>query len=271
MDIREVTCTAYFWKLLTIVALSKDTKYGAPHELISSRNGCRNRATVGVFSWKAGALFIATGAGLYYYFTTEKAKLEERKRQEAADSKVGRPKVGGPFQLVSHEDKPFTHMDLLGKWSLIYFGFTRCPDICPEELDKMGEVVDAIGGLSLKDYGLMLILLPRCLAWSDRSAFFISCDPARDTVPIVKKYIAEFHPRLIGLTGTYEQVKAACKAYRVYFSTPPNASQNDDYLVDHSIFFYLMDPRGQFVDAFGKSQTADMVREKVDKAIREYP
>ncbi|QRW15878.1 hypothetical protein RhiXN_03879 [Rhizoctonia solani] len=215
----------------------------------------RNRATVGVFSWKAGALFIATGAGLYYYFTTEKAKLEERKRQEAADSKVGRPKVGGPFQLVSHEDKPFTHMDLLGKWSLIYFGFTRCPDICPEELDKMGEVVDAI------DASHGPIVQP----------VFISCDPARDTVPIVKKYIAEFHPRLIGLTGTYEQVKAACKAYRVYFSTPPNASQNDDYLVDHSIFFYLMDPRGQFVDAFGKSQTADMVREKVDKAIREYP
>ncbi|GAB1523602.1 Cu-binding protein [Rhizoctonia solani] len=201
----------------------------------------RNRATVGVFSWKAGALFIATGAGLYYYFTTEKAKLEERKRQEAADSKVGRPKVGGPFQLVSHEDKPFTHMDLL--------------DICPEELDKMGEVVDAI------DASHGPIVQP----------IFISCDPARDTVPIVKKYIAEFHPRLIGLTGTYEQVKAACKAYRVYFSTPPNASQNDDYLVDHSIFFYLMDPRGQFVDAFGKSQTADMVREKVDKAIREYP
>lgn len=87
---------------------------------------------------------------------------------------------------------------------------------------------------------------------------------------MVKKYIAEFHPRLIGLTGTYEQVKAACKAYRVYFSTPPNASENDDYLVDHSIFFYLMDPKGQFVDAFGKSQTADVVKEKVVKAIREY-
>jgi protein SCO1/2 len=87
---------------------------------------------------------------------------------------------------------------------------------------------------------------------------------------VVKKYIVEFHPRLIGLTGSYDQVKAACKAYRVYFSTPPNASKDDDYLVDHSIFFYLMDPKGQFVDAFGKSQTADMVVEKVDTAIRTY-
>ncbi|KAG8691575.1 Cu-binding protein [Ceratobasidium sp. 423] len=200
----------------------------------------RNRAAVGVFSWRAAALFVATGAGLYYYFTTEKAKLEERKRQEAADSKVGRPKVGGPFQLVSHENKLFSEADLL--------------DICPEELDKMGEVVDAIDAT----HGPIV------------QPVFISCDPARDSVPVVKKYIAEFHPRLVGLTGTYEQVKAACKAYRVYFSTPPNASENDDYLVDHSIFFYLMDPKGQFVDAFGKSQTADMVREKVDKAIREY-
>ncbi|CAE6487242.1 unnamed protein product [Rhizoctonia solani] len=214
----------------------------------------RNRATVGVFSWRAAALFVATGAGLYYYFTTEKAKLEEHKRQQAADSKVGKPKVGGPFQLVSHENNTFSDADLLGKWCLIYFGFTRCPDICPEELDKMGEVVSAI------DVTHGPIVQP----------VFISCDPARDSVPVVKKYVAEFHPRLIGLTGTYEQVKAACKAYRVYFSTPPNASENDDYLVDHSIFFYLMDPKGQFVDAFGKSQTADMVKEKVDKAIREY-
>ncbi|CUA70343.1 hypothetical protein RSOLAG22IIIB_00700 [Rhizoctonia solani] len=214
----------------------------------------RNRATVGVFSWKAAALFIITGAGLYYYFTTEKAQQEERKRQQAADSKVGRPKVGGPFQLTSHEGEPFSEADLLGKWCLIYFGFTRCPDICPEELDKMGEVVDAIDAT----HGPVV------------QPIFISCDPARDSVPVVKKYVAEFHPRLIGLTGTYEQVKAACKAYRVYFSTPPNASENDDYLVDHSIFFYLMDPKGQFVDAFGKSQTADMVIEKVDKAIREY-
>jgi protein SCO1/2 len=190
--------------------------------------------------------------------------------QAAADGKVGRPNVGGPFQLTSHHNTPFTEADILGKWSLIYFGFTRCPDICPEELDKMGEVVDAIGRSC-------------CLSWYNTThisldavhgpivqPIFISCDPARDSVPVVEKYITEFHPRLIGLTGTYEQVKATCKVYRVYFSTPPDASENDDYLVDHSIFFYLMDPRGQFVDAFGKSQTADMVKEKVDKAIREY-
>ena len=190
--------------------------------------------------------------------------------QEAADAKVGRPKVGGPFQLTSHDNTPFTEADILGKWSLIYFGFTRCPDICPEELDKMGEVVNAIGELYPKYTMRHSRLAPDAVHGPIVQPIFISCDPARDSVPVVKKYIAEFHPRLIGLTGTYAQVKAACKAYRVYFSTPPDASENDDYLVDHSIFFYLMDPRGQFVDAFGKSQTADMVREKVDRAIQEY-
>src|SRR6266516_2830175 len=69
---------------------------------------------------------------------------------------------------------------------------------------------------------------------------FITCDPARDTPAVVKEYLKEFHPDLIGLTGTWEQVKAVCKAYRVYFSTPPNVKPGQDYLVDHSIYFYLM-------------------------------
>lgn len=69
---------------------------------------------------------------------------------------------------------------------------------------------------------------------------FITCDPARDTPAVLKSYLAEFHPAMVGLTGTWEQVKAVCKAYRVYFSTPPNVKPGQDYLVDHSIYFYLM-------------------------------
>jgi len=98
------------------------------------------------------------------------------------------------------------------------------------------------------------------------SPVFISCDPARDTVKEVKKYIADFHPKMIGLTGSYEDVKATCRTYRVYFSTPPNMKPGDDYLVDHSIFFYLMDPAGQFVDAFGKTSTVEDVCSKFEEA-----
>ena len=99
---------------------------------------------------------------------------------------------------------------------------------------------------------------------------FISVDPARDTVPQVARYVREFHPRLVGLTGDYATLKATCKAYRVYFSTPPNAKEDDDYLVDHSIFFYFIDPNGQFVDAFGKASSEADVVERVKKEITRW-
>ena len=147
-----------------------------------------------------------------------------------------------------------THDDLNGTFSLIYFGFTNCPDICPEELDKMGIVVDAVQ----EKYGEVI------------QPIFVSCDPARDTVAATAKYIADFHPKLIGLTGTYEAVKAACKSYRVYFSTPPGADPAGDYLVDHSIFFYLMDPEGRFVDAFGRSVGPEETKAKVMAFIKQW-
>lgn len=199
-------------------------------------------------------LFVATGIGLYYYFKHEKAKLEENKKRKLENQAVGRPRIGGPFSLVSSTGHPFTHEDLLGSFSLIYFGFTNCPDICPEELDKMSTVVDEVA----KTHGPVI------------NPVFITCDPARDRVPLVAEYVADFHPRMIGLTGTYDEIKQACKAYRVYFSTPPGADPTSDYLVDHSIFFYLMDPEGKFVDAFGKSSTKDEVLGKVLDYIQRW-
>ncbi|PWN54287.1 thioredoxin-like protein, partial [Violaceomyces palustris] len=99
---------------------------------------------------------------------------------------------------------------------------------------------------------------------------FISCDPARDTVEQLARYISDFHPRMVGLTGDYDSVKSACKAYRVYFSTPPSADPMGDYLVDHSIFFYLMDPEGKFVEAFGRSVDAQEVGNKVEGFIQKW-
>lgn len=106
----------------------------------------------------------------------------------------------------------------------IYFGFTHCPDICPDELDKMAKMIDIINDKRGN------VLKP----------IFVTCDPNRDSPAVVKSYLSEFHPSIVGLTGTWEQVKAMCKAYRVYFSTPPHVKPGQDYLVDHSIYFYLM-------------------------------
>ena len=99
---------------------------------------------------------------------------------------------------------------------------------------------------------------------------FITCDPARDDPKVLKSYLAEFHPGFVGLTGTYEQIKAVCKAYRVYFSTPKDVKPGHDYLVDHSIYFYLMDPSGEFVDAFGKSSEVKDVVGRVSEEVARW-
>ncbi|KAG9056835.1 Cu-binding protein [Serendipita sp. 407] len=232
--------------------------FSTPSQQPSQEGGfqkAKDKAAVGVFDWKAAGLFIATGIGLYFYFEHHKAQVQEQKRNELKKLKYGKPFVGGPFNLLDAKaNTRFTQDNLLGKWSIIYFGFTNCPDVCPEELDKMTEVVDRIE----KSHGEMV------------QPIFISCDPARDTADQLEKYLSDFHPRMVGLTGTYEEVKATCKAYRVYFSTPPNAKPDDDYLVDHSIFFYLMDPAGNFIEAFGKTSTADAVCLKFDEAFVDW-
>jgi protein SCO1/2 len=99
---------------------------------------------------------------------------------------------------------------------------------------------------------------------------FISVDPARDSNSQVERYLSDFHPRFVGLSGNYERVKSVCKAYRVYFSTPAGADPKGDYLVDHSIFIYLMDPKGEFVEAFGQSTTVDEVVTRVENEIGQW-
>ena len=155
---------------------------------------------------------------------------------------------------------------------MIYFGFTNCPDICPEELDKMSGAVNTLG-----EFGV--VRLPRNSSPTHTTEkrygtsiqpVFISVDPPRDTPARITAYLSEFHPRLVGLTGSYQDTKSVCKAYRVYFSTPPTAKADDDYLVDHSIFFYFMDPNGQFVDAFGKDTSMENVISRVQKEIGEW-
>ncbi|KAK4057872.1 Cu-binding protein [Microbotryomycetes sp. JL221] len=220
----------------------------------SSASAARGRNAIGPFTLRSGAVFLLTGAALYYYFQQEKQKLTQRKKDETANQKVGRPKIGGPFVLTDQDGKPFGDKDMLGKWSLVYFGFTNCPDICPEELDKMSIVVSDIS----KSHETSILPV------------FITCDPARDDVAAVKAYIRDFHPSLVGLTGTYDDIKKTCKQYRVYFSTPPNAKATDDYLVDHSIFFYLMDPNGKFVDAFGRSMGPEEVKTKIARYLDEW-
>lgn len=213
----------------------------------------KSRYRSGPFSWKAGVLFVLTGGGLLYYFEREKERMRVKRIAESQKG-VGAPKVGGPFQLINQDGKTITEQDLRGRYSLVYFGFTHCPDICPEELDKMARMFDVVQ--AERPDGLLPV--------------FVTCDPARDGPKELKEYLAEFHPSFIGLTGTYEQIKAMCKAYRVYFSTPSQVKPGQDYLVDHSIYFYLMDPEGDFVEALGRQHSPDQAARIILDHMKEW-
>ncbi|KAJ5594384.1 uncharacterized protein N7459_000592 [Penicillium hispanicum] len=215
----------------------------------------RQRNSTGPFSWKAALLFVLTGAGMMIYFRVEKARLE-RKRIAEMSKGVGKPKVGGPFALKDLDGKEFTAEDLKGKYSFVYFGFTHCPDICPDELDKMAEIIDKVRE-ETKDDKLFLPV-------------FITCDPARDSPEVLREYLKEFHPGIVGLTGTYEQVKHVCRQYRVYFSTPRDVKPGEDYLVDHSIYFYLMDPDNDFVECVGRQDTPESAAKVILQHIRDW-
>lgn len=204
------------------------------------------------YTWKYALGLIAAGSLTYYYVNNERKLLQTEKEQEA-NRLYGEKFVGGPFRLVDTEGRSFTEKNLDGKFSLLYFGFTHCPDICPEELDKMN---DWIIGLESKGLSVQPI--------------FITCDPIRDTPEVVKEYLKDFNPGMIGLTGTYEAIKDVCKKYKVYFSTPENADPKSDYLVDHSIFFYLIDPEGNFIDALGRIYDEKSGLEKIIQNIKAY-
>lgn len=99
---------------------------------------------------------------------------------------------------------------------------------------------------------------------------FVTCDPARDDPKALKNYLTEFHPAILGLTGTYDQIKDMCKLYRVYFSTPKDVKPGQDYLVDHSIYFYLMDPDGDFVEALGRQHSPDQAAKLITDHMKDW-
>jgi len=177
-------------------------------------------------------------------------KYYKNKKEDAVDREViqsmGTPLLGGDFTLVDQDGKEFSNKDLLGTWVLIYFGFTHCPDVCPDELEKLGHVVDTI---NRTEY------LPNL------QPLFISVDPERDTTEAVKQYLEDFHPTFIGLTGTRQQVDEATRAFRVYYAEGPK--EDGDYLVDHTVIMYLVNDDGEFCEYFGQNKSAGEISNKV--------
>lgn len=147
--------------------------------------------------------------------------------------------IGGPFHLTDDHGRSVTDADYRGRWMLVDFGYTTCPDVCPTELQTIAAALNKLGPAASRVVPL-----------------FITVDPARDTPTVLADYVKLFDPRLIGLTGTSEQIAAAARAYRVYYAkVKPKGTTT--YLMDHSAFMYLMDPQGRFSALFTPTSTAD--------------
>ncbi|GAW78925.1 Cg3 protein [Plasmodium gonderi] len=213
-------------------------------------------------TWRCLALNVALSGPILYFYMSQ---CEKRKGKGHVGittvENIGKPLIGGDFTLFNHNGQVVTNKYFKNKFCLIYFGFTYCPDICPQELEKQTIVIEKIG----KKYGDII------------TPVFISVDPNRDTLAQVKHYCSSFSDKLVGLTGTKEQIKNVAKLFRVYYNEHIANDQNtktddentdsplvnkNNYLIDHSIIHYLLDGDGKFVDFFGKNCT---INEMVDK------
>jgi protein SCO1/2 len=156
--------------------------------------------------------------------------------------------VGGPFKLTAHTGDQVADVDFRGKFMLVAFGFTYCPDVCPAELQVMTAALDAMGRKAERIQPL-----------------FITIDPERDDVARLAEYVAPFHPRLIGLTGTPEEIAAVADAYHVWYEKVDG--QGSDYLMDHTSITYLMGPDGEFVQHFSFGISAETLAKSLRAAV----
>ncbi len=148
------------------------------------------------------------------------------------------PEIGGAFSLVDKDGRPVTDRDLRGRYALLYFGYTFCPDVCPTTLNAVAAAVDLLGTQA-----------------ASLTPVFVTIDPRRDTPKVVGSYVAAFSPRLLGLTGTPEQIAAVTSAYRVYAAPHRTGPGPNDYTMDHTSLLYLMAPDGHFVTPVRADQT----------------
>jgi len=156
--------------------------------------------------------------------------------------------IGGKFALIDDNGKPFTDAELKGKWHLVFFGYTHCPDICPTALNDLSLALNQLGS---KEKEIDIV--------------FISVDPERDTPAVLKSYVESFGGPITGLTGTPEEVAEAAKDYHVYYAKHP--AVGGGYDMDHSATIYIMDPQGRFIATFAPGDTPDTMTGRLRKLL----
>jgi len=155
--------------------------------------------------------------------------------------------IGGEFTLTDHNGEIFNSNMMKGRLSLVYFGFTFCPDICPTSLQKLTDVLSTLDKYKID-------ILP----------IFITVDPARDKPQLIKEYLSHFHPNLIGLTGSDKDIRKVADMYKVYYAISQDSTDaGDKYMLDHSSFVYLMDKNGKYMKHFYMSSTPEEIIEYI--------
>lgn len=170
---------------------------------------------------------------------------------KAAIRSIGEATVGGPFTLTDQNGRRVTDQEWRGKYLLVFFGFTFCPDVCPTALQVTASALDKLG------------------AKADRVVpLFISVDPERDTPEMMARYVASFHPRLVGLTGSADEITAVARAYRVYNRKSKDEKSAAGYTIDHSSIVYLMGPDGKFVTHFTHTTSPDAMAAAIARNLK---
>ncbi len=166
--------------------------------------------------------------------------------------------IGGPFELLDHDGRTVTDKTFRGRYLLVFFGYTFCPDVCPTKLTEVTLALDAFARTSPARAAKVMPL-------------FISVDPARDTVAALRAYRAHFHPSLVALTGSEAQIRAVAKAYKAYFNRvyPDEKSRKtNEYLMDHSAYIYLMGPDGRYLTHFPSGTTPDRLAARLAEYVK---
>ena len=171
-------------------------------------------------------------------------------RELAARAAASTVTIGGPFTLSTLDGTTVSDQTYRGKWLLVYFGYTSCPSSCPTTLLAVSMVLEGLGPDAAQVRPL-----------------FITVDPERDTPKVMRQYIESFDPRIVGLTGTPQQIAAAAHEYGAYYVRHSTGSGPDDYVMDHSTYLYLMDPRGKFVRAIDPDISSDQITDALHVLI----
>jgi cytochrome oxidase Cu insertion factor (SCO1/SenC/PrrC family) len=208
------------------------------------------------------AVFLASAAGAANYakriydlqarVNEQNAVLEAPQARLMEELMWNRTRIGGPFTLTDHTGNRRALADFRGRFTLLYFGFTSCPDVCPADLYSMSKAVQDLGADGEKV-----------------NLVFVTLDPERDTPEKLSQYISLFHPRLVALTGSPAEIRDAANLYKVYFMKTKLGEGQGDYTVDHSAFVYLLNPEGRYLGFYPPNTSPDRIAQIVRQWLRE--